>query len=158
MPTVAEDTAKALVAAQAKDLNTDYPRSPREKLGGYVLAARMLDKCRAELNNTVGEYHFNCPMDRMFFDFTEIDAEALKSYVATGASDAEVATYIQQKAKARPRVEVITWNNELLGRRLCDAPPAIQEYMEDYVAENMPHLHRPIYFFFDIFDIEEKRI
>ena len=31
----------------AKDLRKGYPRSPREKLGGYVIAARCADKCRA---------------------------------------------------------------------------------------------------------------
>ena len=33
-----------------RDLRGDreYPRSPRETLGGYVLAARAVDKCRAK--------------------------------------------------------------------------------------------------------------
>lgn len=31
----------------AKDLTKDDPRSPRETLAGYVIAARTLDKCRA---------------------------------------------------------------------------------------------------------------
>ena len=39
----------------AKDLNKDYPRSPREMLAGYVIAARILDKCRAVLAGTAGE-------------------------------------------------------------------------------------------------------
>ena len=34
----------------ALDLNSEVPRSPRETLGGYVVAARTLDKCRAELS------------------------------------------------------------------------------------------------------------
>jgi hypothetical protein len=32
----------------------EYPRSPRETLGGYVLAARAVDKCRAVLANQEG--------------------------------------------------------------------------------------------------------
>lgn len=31
----------------AEDLRKGYPRSPCEKLGGYVIAARCVDKCRA---------------------------------------------------------------------------------------------------------------
>jgi len=34
------------VRALAKNLAKDYPRSPREILCGYVIAARTLDKCR----------------------------------------------------------------------------------------------------------------
>lgn len=50
----------------AKDLTNDYPRSPRELLAGYVVAARTLDKCRAVIAGTQGEYHFNCPLDGSF--------------------------------------------------------------------------------------------
>jgi hypothetical protein len=35
-------------------------------LGGYVIAARTLDKCRASLNDTLGEYKFDCTLDRRF--------------------------------------------------------------------------------------------
>jgi len=44
------------VKRYAKDLRTTYPRSPREKLGGYVIAARSVDKCRAFLLGINGEY------------------------------------------------------------------------------------------------------
>ena len=37
------------------------PRSPRTRLGGYVLLPRMLDKGRATLAGMNGEYHYNCP-------------------------------------------------------------------------------------------------
>ena len=56
----------------AKDLTKEFPRSPRETLAGYVLAARCLDKCRAILNNSAGEFHFNCPLDQRFLGFAEI--------------------------------------------------------------------------------------
>ena len=46
-----------------------YPRSPRETLGHYVIAARTLDKCRAALAGTLGDYKFDCPLDNFFFDF-----------------------------------------------------------------------------------------
>ena len=45
----------------AKDLTRDYPRSPRDTLGGYVVAARTLDKCRAVLAGTAGEYALQLP-------------------------------------------------------------------------------------------------
>ena len=46
------------VKQSAKDLRKTYPRSPREKLGGYVIAARCVDKCRAFLVNMNGEYNY----------------------------------------------------------------------------------------------------
>jgi hypothetical protein len=51
------------LASLAKDFAKDYPRSPRDLLAGYIIGMRTLDKCRAALNNTLGEYHFDCPVD-----------------------------------------------------------------------------------------------
>src|ERR1700756_937631 len=68
------------VQSLAPDLTKTSPRSPRASLGDYkVLAARALDKCRAELAGTAGSYHFNCPLDQVFFRFTGIDSEKFKS-------------------------------------------------------------------------------
>src|SRR5438309_4450890 len=87
----------------------EYPRSPRQTLGGYVLAARALDKCRAVLARTQGEYHSNCPLDQRWLKFAEIDYEAYKSFVATGATDEEVAAWHGEEARKRPRAEMIAW-------------------------------------------------
>src|SRR5215471_13531632 len=42
----------------ARDLRKTPPHSPRETLGGFVIAARMLDKARADLLGINGEYNF----------------------------------------------------------------------------------------------------
>ncbi len=141
----------------AKDLTKEYPRSPRETLGGFVLAARMLDKCRAELVGTAGEYHFNCPLDNQFLGFAGIDAEKFKTFVSTGATDAEVAVWIEQHSKVKKRSEIIVWNNKLRATRLCDLPSELQEYMEDYIPKFVPR-NRPVYVWFDVYDLEEERI
>ena len=79
----------------ARDLRNgkEFPRSPRETLGGYVLAARALDKCRADLVGWEGEYHSNCPLDQTWLKFAEIDYAAYRLFVATGATDDEVAEW-----------------------------------------------------------------
>ncbi|MEO6183996.1 MAG: DUF5069 domain-containing protein [Verrucomicrobiota bacterium] len=141
----------------AKDLTKEFPRSPRDTLGGYVLAARCLDKCRAVINNTQGEFHFNCPLDQRFLSFAEVDAEKLKSFVATGATDAEVADWITANSKKRERVEIIQWNNQQRDARLSDLPPPLQEFMEDYIQQFIPR-NRPVYHWFDVYDLEEERI
>ena len=147
------------VSDLAKNLSKDYPRSPRETLGGYVIAARTLDKCRATLAGTPGDYHFDCPLDNFFFAFAQISADDFKNFVATGASDEEVAKWIEQKAKQRPRIEIIRWNNEWRYKRLSEMPDTIQEFMEDYVPQFVPaRIRHHVDYFFDIYDAEERRI
>ena len=78
----------------AKDLMKEYPRSPHETLGGYVIAARMLDKCRALVNGTLGEYRFDCPLDNFFLSFTSISSTSIMRHIESGANDEDVAGWI----------------------------------------------------------------
>lgn len=142
----------------ARDLTRDYPRSPRDTgIGGYVIAARVLDKCRAVLNGSNGEYNFDCPMDRLFFDFSGINSQEFRDFVATGASDAEVSDWVSQHAAQKERKDVIVWNNGLRYATFKDLPVELQVFFEDYVPANIP-AGRQVGFWFDVFDLEEKRL
>ena len=143
----------------ARDLRDgkEFPRSPRETLGGYVLAARALDKCRAVLVGWQGEYHSNCPLDQRWLKFAEINYDAYRAFVATGATDDEVAVWIGEHAKKRSRADFVIWNNRERDLRLSDLSPELQEYMEDYIAASVPR-HRVVYHWFDVYDLEEERL
>ncbi len=141
----------------AKDLTREYPRSPRTLLGRYVIAARCLDKCRAELIGKNGEYaYWPCALAGRFFDFTGISPEEFKGFVATGATDDEVADWLNSKSQVKDRMEVIRWNNRMRDMRISELPDTAQEHLEEYIQENIPK-HRPAYVWFDIFDLEEQR-
>jgi hypothetical protein len=142
-------TLNANVKKLAPDLTKGFPHSPHAMLAGYVLAKRALDKCRADLAGTIGEYHFDCPLDNIFFGFAGLKGADFREFVATG---------IEQHATKRPRIEIIRWNNEWRYKRLSEAPDRIQEFMEDYIPANVPGavIHH-IRYFFDVFDAEEKR-
>ncbi|NNE93414.1 MAG: DUF5069 domain-containing protein [Verrucomicrobiales bacterium] len=141
----------------APDLNTEFPRSPRRVLGGYVVAGRTLDKCRADIAGTLGEYHFDCPLDNLFFDFTGITADAFREFVATGADDEAVANWIQENSKVKDQQEIIQWNNDLRYKRISEMPIELQEFLEDYIPKYIPE-DKIVYYWFDVYDIEEGRI
>jgi hypothetical protein len=149
----AQDKLKLL----ARDLTTDFPRGPRDMIAGYVLAARAVDKCRSVLAGTAGEYHSGCPLDLMWLEFVGISYDSFRDFVATGATDIEIGEWIEKNATKRERIEIIRWNNDLRGKRLSELPDGLQEYMEDYVKQFVPR-NRPVYTFFDIYDLEEERI
>ena len=58
MNMASKDMNKDQLQALARDLRKTPPHSPRETLGGFVIAARMLDKARADLLGINGEYNF----------------------------------------------------------------------------------------------------
>ncbi len=141
----------------APDLKSEFPRSPRAMLAGYVVVCRTLDKCRASIAGTNGEYHYDCPLDNYFFGFTGITADDFKEFVATGASDEEVADWIQKNAREMDESERIAWNNRMRAKRVTDLPMKLQKFLEGYIPECLPE-YPPVYVWFDVYDIEEKRI
>jgi hypothetical protein len=92
------------------DLTQRPPRSPRTKLGGYVILARMLDKGRAHLANRVGEYHFACPLDERFLSFTGLKAEDILALLQHGKSDTEVLAWVREHAP-KPDWEIAAWSD-----------------------------------------------
>ena len=150
-------TAEERVRELAKDLTEGPPRGPRETLGGYVILGRCVDKCRAELAGTNGEYaYWPCSLCSYFEPFTGIDHEDLRAFVATGADDDAIVEWVDEHSQVKERMEVIRWNNRMREMRLSDLDDEHQEYMENYVQENLPP-GSAVYVYFDVFDIEEGR-
>ena len=141
-----------------KDLRSQPPRSPHEKLAGYVTAARILEKCRSTLLGINGEYdYWPCTFAREFFAFTGLTPECFQEFAATGANDQEFAKWLTEAAIQRPQSEIIRWNNRMRDMRVSDMSDKAQEFLETYIPKFIPR-NRRVYTFFDVFDIEEKRI
>ena len=95
----------------APDLTQRPPRSPRVRLGGYVLLARIIDKGRAELAGTAGEFKFNNSIDKHWFRFTGITPEALKAALADGKGDGEILAWVAEHSQPkRAPWEIQQWN------------------------------------------------
>ena len=142
----------------AKDLTQEFPRSPREMLGGYVIAARSVDKCRAALLDINGEYNYQpCSLTAQLFEFTGITPEAFEEVVATGATDDEIAEWLKSNSDIQDKRAITRWNYQLRDMRITEMSGEAQEYLEAYIEEYVPK-HRPVYVWFDIYDLEEQRL
>jgi hypothetical protein len=95
----------------AKDLTKEPPRSPRVRLGGYVILARTTDKCRAFLAGNIGEYHYDCPLDNMLFGFKGVTGDDFKAKVQSGASDGDLAAWIDSHGTAKTPAEIKEWSD-----------------------------------------------
>ena len=99
------------MAMNASDLTKQPPRSPRTRLGGYVILPRMLDKGRATIAGKHGEYKYACPLDQRFLEFAGIDPAALKKQLAAGKGDWEVLQWINANSKTKPAApEIADWS------------------------------------------------
>jgi hypothetical protein len=137
----------------APDLTLHPPRSPRVRLGGYVIFARMLDKCRATLAGRNGEYHFDCPLDAKFLSFVGIEAEALKAEVAQGRSDAAMLAWVTAHAKTpRTPTEIALWSTA----REHDVPLGVKQraHMTDLHTALAAH-REDIGSWFELHDLDD---
>jgi hypothetical protein len=114
--------SSAIANLTANDDALEPPRSPRQLLAGYAILARCLDKGRAELNNTPGEFHFACPLDQMFFDFKGVKSEDIKRLLSEGASDEAVADWLSTHGNPLTRAEIDEWSAQVAEARPYDNP------------------------------------
>ncbi len=85
-------------------------------LVGYVHLARMIDKCRAVLAGTAGEYIYPCPMDDRLMEFVGITADQFTAAVIANPTDDTVTQWFRKIAKPHKASELELWNNLMLTR------------------------------------------
>ncbi|MGH7228237.1 MAG: DUF5069 domain-containing protein [Nitrospiraceae bacterium] len=76
----------------------------------------MLDKCRAVLAGTQGEYIYPCPMDKRLLDFASLTADQFSEAVQARSSDRAVADWFVENAALHSPAEIDAWNGILLTR------------------------------------------
>jgi len=82
-------------------------------VGGYVILARMADKGRATLAGTNGDYHFDCTLDNILFGFKGVKGEDVKSQLAAGATNEELAAWFDSHGTPKTGDEVKAWSDGL---------------------------------------------
>src|ERR1700732_186849 len=96
-----------------KDLTKEPPRSPRVRVGGYAILGRTIDKSRALVAGNIGEYHFDCPLDNMLFGFKGVKGADVKPLLASGATDEEIAAWLDTHGTPNTAAEVKAWSDSI---------------------------------------------
>lgn len=136
------------------DLRTGFPRSMRFQMEGYVHLARMIDKCRATLAGTEGEYIYPCPMDLRLLEFAGITADQFTAAVTANFTDEHMALWFRKRAKPHTEAELSEWNDMMLTRG--PSTPEKQDYfnkLRDAVNPSRTDLTS----WADLQDLEEGR-
>ncbi len=138
------------------------PPSPREKLGGYVILPRLIEKVRLQDRGQLPPVYepnllSESPMtlDGKFLAFTGLDREQLKQAILASESDASVLAWVEGHAKPHSSDEKRRWAE------------SIQSYRPDaariqYRKELYPELAVGVDFgaldVFDLIDMDEGRL
>ena len=124
----------------APNLTLHPPRSPRTRLGGYVHLPRLIDKARAVVAGTNGDFHYNCPIDQRFLAYTGLNPDALFAEIKAGKSDSEILAYVNGNAKpSRHAAEIAAWSQWF--EQLTATPPDTRAFFNDVHRKNAPDRH-----------------
>ncbi len=135
------------------DLRTEFPRSLKDKMAGYVHLPRMLDKCRATLAGTQGEYKYPCPMDQRLLDFAGIAAEQFTE-AARGMTDTALAEWFKKTAVQHDTAEIEQWNQTFL----TWAPETEEKWAYfKQLRDAVDSSRTDITAWADLWDLDEKR-
>ena len=141
------------MAITSPDLTKQSPRSPRVRLGGYVILPRMLDKGRATINGRNGDYHYACPLDQRLLDFAGIDPETLKKQLADGKGDWEILEWFNANSKTKPsQPEILAWS--AVQERRVPADPESRAYFNELHSKAAQH-REDIESWFDLLDLDD---
>ena len=114
------------------DLRQGIPRSPYERMLGIVFLPRTIDKARAELAGTEGEYLFRAGQSAPGLDLLGISPEQLFEALAEHGTDTEIRDWIAENAAPRSDLEIARYNREAIERR-AKTPEQI-EWHRNYLA------------------------
>ncbi len=123
------------VTTPAKDLTKQAPASPRVRIGGYAILARMADKGRATLAGKNGEYHFDCPLDNILFDFKGVKGDQVKELLISGAGDSDIAAWLDTHGTAKSAAEIKEWSDGIEAYN-----PTSNPEKKDWFAEEVSKL------------------
>jgi hypothetical protein len=113
-----------------RDLTKQAPRSPRERIAGFAIASRAVDKCRASLAGTLGEYHYDCPLDNMLFRFKGVTGGQFKAAVQASKNYEDVGTWLQANGTAKTPAEIKAWSDEMEAGSLMKNPEKRSYFIE----------------------------
>lgn len=135
------------------DLTRRPPRSPRCRLGGFAILPRIIDKGRAVLAGSNGEYNYACPLDMQFFEFVSADPAEFKKQIAAGLGDGALLDWIHANAGARRAPhEIALWSRFMEDRTPSDAES--REFFRG-VHKSVAAARGDIATWFDLLDLDD---
>jgi hypothetical protein len=113
------------------DLSEQPPHSPRERLGGFAIACRAVDKCRASLAGTPGDYHYDCPLDNQLFSFKGITGDQFQAAVKAANNYDEIGAWLLNNGKAKTPPEIEDWSDDQEADSLMKSPEQRANFIEN---------------------------
>ena len=136
------------------NLTQKSPRSPREKIADLAHLPRMIDKARAAQQNTLGEYIYPCPLDKIMLEFLGVDSDTFQKKACNDTEEA-LSAWVLSQCQNCSLGDKDAVNNKIL-KSQPDSPEKWKTFHE--IRNGLNPSKTDITTWVDLIDLEEGRL
>ena len=134
-----------------------HPRSPYEKLGGYVHLARLIDKARLHRQGLLNGYNYKTVgFDKHLLAFLKLDGDAFEEVANRLDEDDKILKWVEENSTKHSPNEVEEWNEAMISRHPDTA--AKKARFVHFLKEAGGHGRKDIKTYFDLIEFDEGRL
>jgi hypothetical protein len=134
-----------------------HPRSPYEKLGGYVHLPRLIDKARLHRKGLLDGYNYkSVGFDKHLLSFLKIDGDEFEDAVHRLEKDDAILKWVEQRAVKHSPEEIEHWNQAMILRHPDTA--AKKARFNHFLKEAGGSGRKEIRTYFDLIEFDEGRL
>ena len=144
-------------------MSTQYPRSPKVRLGGIAHLGRIIDKIRLRHAGQIQDYNYlTVGFDRYLLDFLGLEASEFEQRVLLGGPDTEIFDWVRAHMRDRSPEEIAKWNERIETSGPMDeaGKARFQQRLKDIAQKRGVSVSTlpPITTWTDIIEIDEDRL
>jgi hypothetical protein len=133
------------------------PRSPYERLGGYVHLPRLIDKARLHRQGLLDGYNYkSVGFDKHLLAFLKIDPDIFEKVANEHEDDAAIFAWIRQNSPPHTPEEIEQWNQAMILRHPDTAVKKAR--FVHFLKECGGAGRKDIRTYFDLIEFDEGRL
>jgi hypothetical protein len=133
-----------------------HPRSPYEKLGGYVHLPRLIDKARLHRSGLLDGYNYKTVgFDKHLLEFLKLDGDVLEEIANQLDNDAAILKWMQENGAKHSPEAIEQWNQAMISRHPDTA--AKKARFLHFLKEAGGERRKAVRTYFDLIEFDERR-
>ena len=133
------------------------PRSPYDRLGGYVHLPRLIDKAKLHRKGLLDGYNYKTTgFDKHLLAFLKLNPDAFEEAVNRLDEDSDVLEWVTQNGAKHPPESIEQWNEAMISRHPDTA--AKKARFLHFLKEAGGAGRKDIRTYFDLIEFDEGRL
>lgn len=134
-----------------------HPRSPYERLGGYVHLPRLIDKARLHGKGLLNGYNYKTTgFDKHLLTFLKLNPDAFEEAANRLDDDAAILQWVEKNAVTHSVDEIEEWNQAMISRHPDTA--AKKARFVHFLKEAGGAGRKDVKTYFDLIEFDEGRL